>query len=441
MKKEADAEGKAAVRRLYIGDNLAVMRGLELESADLIYLDPPFNSKRIYDGNLDPKIGKQSFKDIWTMSDITAEDNWRLRTLCPQAYELIDVLKDSHGESWRAYLTFMAVRLDEMHKLLKPTGSIYLHCDWHMNSPLRLLMDIIFGADNFRNEILWCYTGPSSPGIRQFPRKHDSVLWYAKTSKWTFNREDMRVPYKDPNQTLRKAMDAGRGIGADEVRKYRERGKVIQNWWTDIALAVRSKKENTGWATQKPLALLERIIKASSNKGDTVLDPFCGCATACVAAERLGRQWIGIDQHPAVGGIMEKRIKDDTQLAPEWDGVEIIDARKAANLPRRGGVREIDKKDPKVKKAFYEEQGGGCKSGDFCLTGEGVLPMEVMDFDRVIPGKKGGRYTPENVCLLCRKCNATKGGKGWVEFERAARTQLLRDKMKDRKPPSPNPSG
>ena len=429
------SKSPAPIRKLYTGDNLAVMRGLEDESVDLIYLDPPFNSKRIYEGNLDEEMGKQSFKDIWTMSDINKDDLWALQAFAPKVFSLITALSASHGESWQAYLTFMAVRLDEMHRILKPTGSIYLHCDWHMNAPLRLVMDIIFGKDNLRNEIIWAYTGPGSPEMKQFPRKHDCIFWYSKSKTWTFNREHMRVPYKDPNQSLRRAMDGGKGIGEEEVRRYRERGKLMENWWADISPVGRIKKELTGWATQKPLALLERIIKASSNKGDLVLDPFCGCATACVAAERLGRQWIGIDQHPSAVGIMEKRINDDAKLAPEWAGVECINTiRKSKNLPRRKGVREIDKNDPEVKKAFYERQDGKCKSGEYCLSG-GDISILLMHYDCIDPKTRGGYYTPDNVQLLCGNCNVAKGKKTWTEFIKDRENQIKEAMFKDSKVP------
>ncbi|MBE8157933.1 MAG: hypothetical protein HAW59_00840 [Betaproteobacteria bacterium] len=485
MSKAADKlESAQKIRRLYIGDNLAVMRGLEEESVDLIYLDPPFNSKRIYTGNLDTKVGRQQFSDIWTMSDITAGDNWRLRMLCPAAYELIDMLKDIHGESWQAYLTFMALRLDEMHKLLKPTGSIYLHCDARMVHPLKLLMDIIFGKDNFRNEIVWLRATKPKHSPEKFGAFSDHLLFFAKSSGAGFNLIKTPISEEDcakrfnltEKETARRyylrSLDINRKDGRKGApitvrgkqytpkyswqwnqqtinqrlaenpflivekngglyfKQYAD-GMPVHNIWTDIAPP--GKNEDAGWATQKPLALLRRIISASSTPGDVVLDPFCGCATTCLAAEDLGRQWLGIDIDPAAQEIMEKRAKGQLGFDFDWEKVEIINARRAANLPRRSGVREINKSDPKVKKAFYEEQDGICKSGEFCLTGEGVIPMELMDFDRMEPGKRGGRYTPENVCLLCRKCNATKGGKTWEEFEKAAMKQKYMDAVKNRK--------
>ena len=427
------------IRKLYTGDNLAIMRGLEDESVDLIYLDPPFNSKRIYEGNLDEEMGKQSFKDIWTMSDINKDDLWALRAFAPKVFNLIKVLSESHGESWQAYLTFMAVRLDEMHRILKPTGSIYLHCDWHMNAPLRLLMDILFGKGNFRNDIVWCYTAPANIKSH-FPRKHDNILFYSKSEEVCFNYNAVRVKHKRQHLSAGATGMAGGKRSIAEIRQKEEEalkvGKIVEDWWSDIGSGSHvPKKERTGWTTQKPLVLLERIIKASSNKGDLVLDPFCGCATACVAAERLGRQWIGIDQHPAAAGIMEKRIKDDTKLAPEWAGVECIDTiRKSKNLPRRKGVREINKSDPEVKKAFYERQDGKCKSGKWCLAG-GEMNIRLMDYDRIDPRKRGGYYTPDNVQLLCGACNAAKGEKTWTEFIGDQKQQAADDILGDKDVP------
>ena len=176
-------------------------------------------------------------------------------------------------------------------------------------------MDAIFGEKNFRNEIVWCYTGPGSPYMRQFNRKHDTLFWYSKGKKWTFNRDDMRVPYKDPNQTLRRAMDGGRGISDEEAQEYRFRGKVLETWWINIAVAVRSPNERLGYPTQKPLALYDRIIKASSDEGDIVLDPFAGCGTTIEAALTNNRRVIGIDILPfALRLINRYRVRRSEDL-------------------------------------------------------------------------------------------------------------------------------
>ena len=467
------------IRRLFIGDNLAVMRGLELESADLIYLDPPFNSKRIHEGNLPTKIGKQQFKDIWRMSDITADEKRLLNMLKPDAAALIDVLGKSHGESWRAYLTFMAVRLDEMRRLLKPTGSVYLHCDSTMSAPLKLLMDMIFGKNNFRNEIVWLRATKPKYSPDKFGAFSDHILFFAKSSKTGFNlfktpisemdcakrfnkteKETGRRYYLRSLDINRKDGRKGEPLtvwgkqyapkyswqwsqettnrrlaenpllivekdGALFFKQYAD-GMPVHNIWTDIAPP--GKGEDTGWATQKPLALLERIIKTSSDEGGLVMDPFCGCATACVAAEHLGRQWIGIDIDPAAAEIMQSRVEGESSEGGkkkvadrsilDWRDVDVVNARVAQNLPKRSGVREINKNDPRVKKELYDRQKGKC-AARYCPNENVKLTYRLMEIDRIKSGKRGGRYTPDNVQLLCSTCNRSKGAGTMKELERS----------------------
>ena len=209
-----------------------------------------------------------------------------------------------------AFLCYMGVRLLEMHRLLAPTGSLYLHCDPTASHYLKALLDAIFGRKNFRNEIVWCYTGPGSPKMRQFNRKHDTILWYAKGDQWTFNKDDVRLPHKDGGP------HAG-GFRGTELKpddpSYGAKGKVPETWWTDIAIAARSSSQYLGYPTQKPLALYERIIKASSNPGDFVLDPFCGCATTLIAAEQARRQWIGIDLWDEALETVRARVESECQ--------------------------------------------------------------------------------------------------------------------------------
>ena len=262
---------------LYQGDNHSIMRSMPSESIDLIYLDPPFNSGKDW--------GK--FSDVWKWDSTARTAYAQLDGFCSALIGCIPY------ESMKAYLAFMAVRLIEMRRLLKDTGSIYLHCDPTASHYLKLVMDSLFGKENFRNEIVWCYTTPSTPHIRQFVRCTNTLLFYSKGKKWAFNKNDVRVPYKGgaPHGGQKWSTD---NESLSEWRKRKSKqGKIPENWWTIPKLV--SSKERTGYPTQKPLALLDRIIKASSNENDVVFDPFCGCATACVAAERLNRQWIGID--------------------------------------------------------------------------------------------------------------------------------------------------
>ena len=256
--------------QLIFGDNLQILKSLlddkksgKLCNEDgtpgirLVYIDPPFSTKQ-------------------EMKGIGGERGYPDKLLV--------------GE----FLEFLRKRLILIRELLSDDGSVYVHLDWRMNSYVRVLLDEVFGKENLINEIVWCYTGPGSPNMKQFNRKHDTIFWYSKSNLWTFNKEDIRVPYKDPNQTLRKAFDSGKGMDEEEIEKYRERGKVPETWWDNITIAVRSS-QNLGYPTQKPEALLERIIKASSDEGDIVADFFLGSGTTIAVAEKLGRRWIGTD--------------------------------------------------------------------------------------------------------------------------------------------------
>ena len=313
------------IRSLYRGDCLTILNDyVEPESVNLVYLDPPFNSKSTY--NLPFKKIKgthntkavEAFTDTWTWQDTPDEsglsDNDRLEmlrndpTLRHVAF-LVDFAReqDTPKNSMGSYILSMIYRLQAIRRVLKPTGSVYLHCDPTANYFLRLVMDCVFGRSNYRNEIVWCYTGPGSPNMRQFNRKHETIFWYNKGKTWTFNRDAVRVPHKKLNTNNRGAMiDAP--LTEEERDKYLDMGKVPETWWSKFSPVGRIATERLGYPTQKPLALLERIIKASSNPDDIVLDPFCGCGTTVHAAESLGRQWIGIDISRFSIGLINERI-------------------------------------------------------------------------------------------------------------------------------------
>jgi len=236
--------------RLLWGDNLHVMRQIESNSIDLVYLDPPFFSGRPYNVMWGDANEVRSFNDIWE-------------------------------GGMTGYLIWLNARLYEAKRLLKPAGSIYLHCDWHASHYIKVEMDKIFGYGNFRNEIIWCYTGPSN-AKRNFQRKHDTVLFYAKGSEWNFNGEDVRVPYKsfgiqgeNPRRGIFRA-----GSKAERVQELIDIGKIPRDWWDDGFLTNVSawRNELIGYPTQKPEALLERIIRSSSNEGDIVADFVMGGA-------------------------------------------------------------------------------------------------------------------------------------------------------------------
>ena len=271
---------------------MPILRGMDSETADLIYLDPPFNSGKQWENPVEAGGRKAlaSFKDTWELSDSHPDEEYALGQQYPATLPLIDSLYAINGGSWKAYLIYMGVRMAEMRRILKPTGSIYYHCDPVMSHGVKLLMDAIFGKGAFRNEIVWCYTTPTTPSIKRFPNHSDHIFWYAKGNKWRFNKNDVRVPYKGAGPHGGNAwLKDGQSLSEWRAERARK-GKIPSNWWSDVPKAVYSK-EKTGYPTQKPLALLGRIIKASSNKGELVLDPFCGCATTCHAAETLGRQY------------------------------------------------------------------------------------------------------------------------------------------------------
>lgn len=266
-------------KQIYIGDNIVWMKQIKQGSVDLVYLDPPYNTGRDW-GSFDDRFG---------------DDEYEL----PKEFEsLFDFVAYSDAN----YLKYMIRRLITIRELMKNNASIYMHVDWRMSHYLKIVMDKIFGHDNFQNDIAWCYSGASA-AKGYFPRKHDSILYYVMgLEPHTFNIEECRIPYKSLGKGGFKGK--GKGMSKDRVDEYLERGKLVEDWWADLLPIYRTGENGVKYPTQKPLALLERIVKASSNRGDLVLDPFCGSGTTLVTAERFGRQWIGMD----LGGMEAEKI-------------------------------------------------------------------------------------------------------------------------------------
>ena len=395
---------------IWTGDNLAVMRGMNSECVDLIYLDPPFNSNRDYAAPIGSKAAGAAFKDTWTLSDVDVHEHGELADRNPAAYAVIAAARAAHGKGMQAYLIMMAVRLMEMRRLLKPTGSIYLHCDPTASHYLKLLMDGIFGG--LRNEIIWQRSTASGgkAGGQKFVPGHDTILYYVAGESFTHNRQyipydkgyiQKRFKYKDEDGRPYRLQVGNRRQYLDQSK-----GKPVSDIWTDIPPINPMAKEKTGYPTQKPLALLERIIKASSNPGDMVLDPFCGCATTLVAADRLQRQWAGIDLSPLAVQLVDERIAGDRGL---WGGSTVPDGP-----PARTDLGEL----PNYRThrhRLYGEQEGICAG---CGT---HFPFRVMEVDHILPRSRGGTDHPDNLQLLCSGCNRSKGGRTMAEW-RAAQT-------------------
>ena len=330
---------------LYYGDCLDWMGRWADQSVDLIYLDPPFNSKANYNVLYsDIGVGTaqyRAFRDTWQWDEDAAAryDIYESGAGRPAHSTIVGLYQFLGPSGVMAYLTYMAERLEHMRRLLKPGGSIYFHCDPTVSHYLKIVMDAIFGSQNFRNEIVWCYTGPSNTQ-RWFPRKHDTIFFYAQSSITMFNRDSVRIAYNAETLARRGRIEGSRSIISPSVtvqgRRSKQQiassfgdGKVPEDYWTDVA-ALTNQAEYLGYPTQKPLALLERIIKASSNEGDVVLDPICGCGTAIEAAKNLNRQWIGVDISAfAIDLIVNRRLQDPT-IPTKGIPYDLASARKLA---------------------------------------------------------------------------------------------------------------
>ena len=318
-------------RTVFLGDNLDFLRGINSECVDLIYADPPFNKKKEFTAPIGSQAEGASFLDLFGREDI--KDEW-VEEFRRENYELHSFLSGIRGigNSYNyCYLVYMAIRFIECRRILKPSGSLYLHCDPTMSWGLRAMLDCIFGEDNFRNEIVWCYhAGGASK--KYFSRKHDVLLLYGKNAAKSVHNI-LRIPYRDAY--------AYQDDHDDAMGVYHPDGKMLHDWW-EISLISSRANERTGWPTQKPLALLERVIEASSNRGDLVLDPFCGCATTCIAAERLDREWVGIDVAKEAWNQIERRLKNE--VPPDMFRGE---ANFSTTPPQRG------KEDSRVRKFVY----------------------------------------------------------------------------------------
>lgn len=319
-------------RTLYYGDCLDWMNQWDSQTVDLIYLDPPFNSNATYNVLYrDRGAGKaqyRAFDDTWHW-DNAAETRlgvYEGAGMRPARDAVLGLFRVLGPSGMMAYLTYMAERLEQMKRLLKPTGSIYLHCDPTVNSYLRVLMDSIFGASNFRNEIVWRigWVSGFKTQKRGWIRNHDTILYYVRSPEAAkrFNKE--YIPYA-PGYVRRDGKPpTGKGIPIEDTWNC-HKGDVL-----DSIMIKSFDTEKLGYPTQKPRILLERIIKASSNEGDLILDPFCGCGTAVDAANRLGREWAGVDISSFAIDLIRKRRMADQDIAVRGIPFDLASARKLA---------------------------------------------------------------------------------------------------------------
>ena len=492
-------------RTLFLEDNLPVLRGLDSDSIDLIATDPPFN-KGVSAFTGTTKAGENvEFKDVWDWNE-DVHDGWLDEIVegHPSLSNVIQYANAAAGDDMGAFLCWMAVRVLEMRRVLKDTGSMYLHCDSTASHYLKAMMDAIFGRENFRNEITWRRVRGAKNDAYQYGRSSDSVFWYSKGDTWTFHpprlstvdpswykKEDEKGLYcsakllgagasgGDSGQVWRGVEPKGHWVvprllaeryereqGKELCGKVRERLDILADagyidfssrgnpswrrylheakpprvddiWDDDETKPIgRLARERTGYPTQKPLELYKRMIQASSNPGDIVLDPFAGCATTCVAAEQLGRQWIGIDIREESGGVILERLEREVSESMAWDAIvrtpmtapERTEAGESAApelllvLPERVGrripIREL-------RENLIVRDGQRCQ-------GCGWEPQwpDYLQVDHKRPKALGGEDVMDNYALLCDPCNRKKSNRltlaelrqaraseGWVDGE------------------------
>lgn len=434
------------INAIYEGDNLEIMSKFPSKSIDLIYADPPFFSNRKYEVIWKDKAEISSFEDRWE-------------------------------GGIEHYISWMEPRLRECHRLLKDTGSMYLHCDWHASAHLKVLMDRIFNDSNFRNEIVWPRTyahSDSKQGAKAFGRIHDTILFYSKSVNNTWNTQYRPYEQDYIEKTFKQRDEEGRryqtvtltaskpggdtefewhGIrppngrywayskanldkmekegkivflksGIPRLKKYVDDtpGVPIQDVWSDITRMSTFSNERTGYPTQKPVALLERIVSASSNKGDIVFDPFCGCGTTIIASQKLGRKWIGIDISPTACNLMQKRLrKEFTMNAQIIRGA--VDIKYVKKLP------PFEFQNWVVTNKFFGTV-SKTKSGDFGIDGltpqvTGGYPIQVKQSEDI------GRNVIDNFETAIRRMNKKKGYVVAFSFGRGAVEEVARVKNQE----------
>ena len=471
-------------RTLFHGDNLPFLRAMNSESVDLIATDPPFNKGRDFHATPDSLAAGARFQDRWSWEkDVHQEWVDKITDDYPRLMEAIESARYAHSDGMGAFMCFMAVRLLEMRRVLKSTGSMYLHCDPTASHYLKAVMDAIFGWRNFRNEIIWKRSANpkgSQHEMERFSPFTDTILYYARSHESKINMDTIRIPltleelakkypYKDEhgryadgpilrsesmglrpnlvysykgftpgpagwrvNQETLEEIDRRGNLAWTKTggvrRKLRpsdiEKGKPIGSLWDDIAPINSQAKERLGYPTQKPLALYERIIKASSNKDDMVLDPFAGCATTLVAAERLKRQWVGIDIWENAQAVVLHRLECEGLIDKGADGTHGHLFTEHVYFTADLLVRTDDGEEAapflRVKERVKEPNGkqmSRAEMYDFLLTQHGPKcrgcdrvfdDPRYLELDHNTPRSDGGLNHISNRILLCGPCNRAK---------------------------------
>lgn len=450
---------------LYTGDCLFILHGLDSKSVDMIYLDPPFNSKRIYSASVGSEAAGSSFDDMWTWKDVDQQYLESIILNFPYLVQFIQAIGKIHGNGMKSYITYMTQRIIEMERVLKDNGSFYLHCDSTASHYLKIICDRVFSKRRYKNEINWKRTSSHALGGKHFAKVSDKILFYASNNA-TWNRQFLphdesyikkNFRFEDNRGVYRKQPLHGGKSGGKEAYKewkgalppsgrawapptpksfpndikfpknYKDlsileklnvldkldlvtwnskgnpdykyylsatKGKPLTDLMFDINPLSSSSPENTGYPTQKPLELIRRLILSSTNEEDIVLDPFCGTATTCVAAQQLQRKWIGIDIEKNSARVVMDRLSNDAGLFSDFMHTD--------KFPKRSDIKE-EKIGKNLKEKLYKDHKGKCNA---CET-----KMEIRHFeiDHIIPRSKNGADTFENFQLLCGSCNRIKG--------------------------------
>ena len=473
-------------RTLFHGDNLAFLRGMNSGTVNLIATDPPFNKNRDFHSTPDSLAAGASFQDRWSWQDDIHED-WlvELQRDEPEVWHVITAAKEVYGGDMAAFLCWLGVRLLEMHRILRDDGSLYLHIDHTAHAWTKALLDAIFGRSNFRNEIVWRRNESGAKGSQHdagsWGSNVDYLLFYTKSNQVVFEPRIIRdfdeqeikrrypkidengeryhtklTAWRQPSMGERPNLcyefygiappfPSGWRLSRERMEEEYAKGNIVVldgklerrsylkdylgvspgNLWTDTELLLGANSlERTGYPTQKPLALYERIIQASSNRGDMVLDPFAGCATTCVAAERLGRQWVGMDiwdrAHEVVLSRLEQEnlaVRDKEQKERRWR-LTFADITYTTNGPKRtddGVPATLVLRTPTGKPTRYppprkQHDRLLIDIGSFCqgCGRDYTFDPRVLEVDHIRPKSDGGSDAYDNLTLLCPPCNREK---------------------------------